>query len=139
MTTSKPVRARASGPIVAVDFDGTIVEHCYPDIGPEVSGAVDTLIWLNKIGARLILYTMRDGDALTQAHDYLKARGVELWAVNENPEQGEWTMSHKVYAHVYIDDAALGCPLDYPLRGRPHVDWSAVRAWLENKFVPKSI
>lgn len=131
---SKKVKRSLQHLIVAVDFDGTVVEHCYPDIGPEVAGAVDTLKWLQGHGSKLILHTMRDGGHLKAAVAWLMANGVTPWAVNNNPEQGEWTTSHKVYAHVYIDDAALGCPLEYPARGRPYVDWVAVRAWLENAF-----
>lgn len=68
----------------------------------------------------------RDGtDPLTDAVEWCRARGVEFWGVNKNPEQKDWTASPKVYAHVYIDDAAFGCPLRMPARAgsRPIVDW----------------
>lgn len=51
-------------------------------------------------------------------------------AINDNPEQLSWSLSRKVYAHLYIDDAALGCPLIAVAGGRPYVDWVEVRKYL---------
>lgn len=131
--------------IIAVDFDGTIVEHLYPAIGQDVPYAIKTLADLIANGHKIILYTMRSDTEptgklpdnikpypkgrkpLTEAVDYLKARGIILYGVNENPTQKEWTSSPKVYADLYIDDSALGCPLKKSLRGMTVVDWLAVR------------
>jgi hypothetical protein len=125
--------AKDSGYIIAVDFDGTCVEHNYPAIGMEVEGAVDVLRTLNKRGHRIILNTMRSGEKLDAAVKWFRDRKVELWAVNRNPEQEEWTSSPKVYADLYIDDSALGCPIMFidGLR-KPVVKWSKVRTLLEN-------
>lgn len=114
--------------IIAVDFDGTIVEHRYPDIGEPCPGAIDCMRQFASAGAKLILWTMRHGKELSDAVDYLKDAGIELFGVNENPNQKSWTDSPKVYAHIYIDDAAFGCPLRESARmgGRPYVDWDAV-------------
>lgn len=112
--------------IIAVDFDGTLVEHEYPRIGPEVPFAFETLkLWMGQ-GHRLILYTMRSGEKLKEAVDFCMGRGVDFWGVNQNPEQHEWTDSPKVYAHQYIDDAAYGCPLIKKTGARPYVDWSSL-------------
>ncbi|MBO5832682.1 MAG: hypothetical protein J6Q95_05260 [Alistipes sp.] len=118
--------------IIAVDFDGTCVEHDYPAVGMDVEGAVETLRALQARGHRLILYTMRSDELLDAARRWFKERNIELWAVNENPEQSEWTSSPKVFAHYYIDDAALGCPVMF-IDGvrRPVVCWAKVRTWLE--------
>lgn len=118
--------------VIAIDFDGTCVEHDYPAIGMEVEGAVDTLRALNKRGHRLILYTMRSGEKLEAALKWFKDRKITLWAVNRNPEQEEWTESPKVYADIYIDDSALGCPIMF-IDGvrRPVVKWAKVRTQLE--------
>ena len=118
--------------IIAVDFDGTCVEHDYPAVGMDVEGAVETLRALQARGHRLILYTMRSGELLDAARRWFKERNIELWAVNENPEQSEWTSSPKVFAHYYVDDAALGCPVMF-IDGvrRPVVCWAKVRTWLE--------
>ncbi len=125
--------AKDKGYIIAVDFDGTCVEHNYPAIGMEVGGAVETLRALNKRGHRIILNTMRSGDKLAAAVRWFHDRGIELWDVNRNPEQEGWTSSPKVYADIYIDDSALGCPLMF-IDGtrRPVVKWAKIRQLLEN-------
>ncbi|MBO5882665.1 MAG: hypothetical protein J6Q21_05445 [Alistipes sp.] len=124
--------ANNTSSIIAVDFDGTCVEHEYPAIGLEVEGAVDVLRALNKRGHRIILYTMRSGDKLNAAVKWFEDRKIELWAVNRNPEQEEWTESPKVFADLYIDDSALGCPIMF-IDGvrRPVVKWAKVRTQLE--------
>jgi len=118
--------------IIAIDFDGTIFEHEYPEIGPEVPGAFEWMRKLQKAGAELILWTMRcdgpsDGDVLTRAVEACRERGIEFYGVNKNPRQG-WSNSPKAYANVYVDDAAFGCPLIQNRKpaGRPYVDWSKV-------------
>jgi hypothetical protein len=118
--------------VIAIDFDGTCVEHEYPSVGMDVEGAVETLRALSNKGHRLILFTMRSGDKLDKAVKWFKDRNIELWAVNENPEQKQWTESPKVFADVYIDDAALGCPIMF-IDGvrRPVVNWRKVREQLE--------
>ena len=75
--------------IIAVDFDGTIVEHRYPAIGPEKEGAIDTLKLLSREGNKLILFTVRDGELLDQAVEYCRRRGLEFFAVNSNTPQNE--------------------------------------------------
>lgn len=129
-------------PVIAVDFDGTLVIHRYPDIGEEVPDAV---YWCKRwvdAGARLILYTIRDGFHLEAAVEWCQDRGIELWGENENPDQASWSQSRKVYAHVYVDDAAACAPLisppapsewpmppkpgDWTIEPRPHLDWSKV-------------
>lgn len=112
--------------IIAVDFDGTIVEHEYPDIGPPVPRAIRTLQDLVAAGHKIILWTMRDGEHLAAAVGYLAEHGVALWGANRNPDQ-DWSASPKAYAHIYIDDAAVGCPLVRGGEGRPYVNWAAVR------------
>lgn len=119
--------------VIAVDFDGTIVEHEYPEIGKPVPGAFKWLKEFKNHGADLILWTMRSdseasGNTLQQAVDFCRTNGVEFWGVNTNPTQETWTKSRKVYAHAYIDDAAVGCPLRENPRsgGRQFVDWDIV-------------
>ena len=128
--------AKDKGYVIAVDFDGTCVEHNYPAIGMDVEGAVEVLRELNKHGHRIILNTMRSGQRLEAAVRWFRDRKIELWAVNRNPEQDQWTSSPKVYADIYIDDSALGCPLIF-LEGvrSPVVDWKRVRRALESDGV----
>jgi hypothetical protein len=121
--------------IIAVDFDGTCVEHEYPKVGADVPGAVQVLRRLRANGHKLILWTMRsDSDEhtpLTDAVNWFKSHSIELFGVNNNPTQHGWTQSPKAYAQIYIDDAALGCPLrQSPKMGnRPIVDWEKVAAY----------
>lgn len=116
--------------IIAVDFDGTIVDHRFPEIGPFIPGAIDYLKEFKENGATLILWTMRSdggdfGDVLTQAVSACEGQGVIFDNANQNPQT--WTTSPKAYAHVYIDDAAFGCPLKmYDFTRQPCVDWSIV-------------
>ncbi len=116
--------------IVAIDFDGTIVEHVFPEIGAPVPGALDWMKKFQKAGAQLILWTMRSdyqeaGNVLSEAVAYCAKNGIVFYGVNENPDQ-TWSDSPKAYAHTYIDDAAAGVPLIYPDEGRPYVDWDVV-------------
>lgn len=117
--------------LLAVDFDGTIVDHQFPGIGLPVPGAFIWLKALKGAGATLILWTMRsDGQAygptLTQAVDFCKRHGVEFDFVNSR--KLDWTDSPKVFANAYVDDSAIGCPLRENPRmgGRPFVDWDVV-------------
>lgn len=98
--------------IIAVDFDGTIVEHRYPEIGKELPFATSTLKLLtNKHNHRLILWTVRHGRLLQEAVDWCKERGVEFYAVNRNFPEEEVDNENgycKVNAELFIDDRNLG-------------------------------
>lgn len=111
---------------IAVDFDGTIVEHCFPEIGPAVPGAIDWLKRFVDAGAELILWTVRGNAYLETAADYCKTNGIQLLALNRNPGQQSWSPSPKAYAAIYIDDAAFGCPVIPSTTGRPMVNWAIV-------------
>lgn len=91
---------------IAVDFDGTIVEHEYPAIGKEKLFAFQTLKELEKRGARLILWTFRTGKELDDAVEYCRRNGIEFYAVNKNyPEEiFADTVSRKIDADIFIDD-----------------------------------
>lgn len=95
---------------IAVDFDGTIVEHEYPKIGKEKLFAFRTLKELEKQGANLILWTFRTGKELEEAIEYCRDNGIEFYAINKNyPEEVvDETVSRKIDADIYIDDKNLG-------------------------------
>lgn len=114
---------------IAIDFDGTVVQHKYPNIGEDI-GAKPYLKALIRNGHKLILNTMRSGKELDDAIVWFKVNNIELYGINENPSQKEWTSSPKVYAQLYIDDAALGIPLRDDLGERPYVNWLAVGVYL---------
>ena len=107
--------------IIAVDFDGTIVEHRYPEIGKEIPFAVTTLKELQKDGHKLILWTVREGEYLDAAVKWCEARGLTFIAVNRNLAEkgpGESLETNSVYsrklkAHLFIDDRNIGGLLDW--------------------------
>lgn len=110
--------------IIAVDFDGTIVEHRYPEIGEEIPFALKTLKSLNELGHKLILWTFRSGKELQEAVDFCRANGVDFFAVNNNTpdEIYDPESSRKIYADVYIDDRnILGIP-----------DWLTIYKMIKN-------
>lgn len=108
--------------VIAVDFDGTIVEHRYPQIGKELPFAVSTLRQLQKEQPelRLILWTVREGELLRQAVDWCAERGLTFFAVNSNyPEELPTEASagqgcRKVTADLYIDDRNFGTLPSWP-------------------------
>lgn len=100
----------ADSKVIAVDFDGTIVEHKYPEIGREMLFAFATLKALKQKGHKLILWTIRTGDLLRDAVEYCKENGVEFYAVNKNyPEEKlDENVSRKLNADIFIDDRCIG-------------------------------
>jgi hypothetical protein len=120
--------------VIAVDFDGTCVTHEYPRIGKDI-GAVPVLKKLIDAGHQLILFTMRSGKELQDAVDWFINNNIVLYGININPEQSSWTKSNKAYAHLYIDDAGIGCPLifDDNIARRQFVDWVKVEEILKQK------
>ncbi len=96
---------------IAIDFDGTIVEHRYPKIGPEIPFATETLKMLIQQHHRLILWTVREGELLKEAVEWCRERGVEFYAVNQDypeEEKGHRGFSRKLKADLFIDDRNLG-------------------------------
>lgn len=120
---------------IAIDFDGTCVTHDYPKVGKDI-GAVPVLKKLTDSGHKLILNTMRSGKELDDAVQWFIDNDIPLCGVNENPTQKSWTASPKVYAHLYIDDAALGCPLmfDHAVSNRPFVNWKLVDQYIDRNL-----
>lgn len=100
--------------IIAVDFDGTIVEHAYPKIGKERPFATATLRQLLKDGHLLVLWSVREGKLLEEAVEWCKERGIVFYAVNKNADE-EGTeaadnpnYSRKLKVQLFIDDRNLG-------------------------------
>jgi hypothetical protein len=114
--------------IIAVDFDGTIVEHRYPAIGPELPFAIDTLRQLAAEGHRLILWTVREGQYLDEAVEFCRSRGLEFYAINrdypeEEPERNN-RFTRKLKADLWIDDRNLG--------GLP--DWGTIYEMIHHRL-----
>ena len=118
--------------IIAIDFDGTIVTHDYPRVGKPIPLAKEIINMLTDNGHLCFLWTMRDGETLEAAKKYCKDNGIMLCNYNQSPDQ--FSNSPKQYATIYIDDAALGCPLRYDsgMSRRPYVDWYRIAGMLTN-------
>ncbi len=111
---------------IAIDFDGTIVEHRYPEIGAEIPFAIETLKMLIKERHRLILWSVREGELLEEAVEYCRQRGVEFYAVNKDypeEENGHSNYSRKLKVDMFIDDRNLG--------GLP--DWGTIYRMIKEK------
>ena len=97
---------------IAVDFDGTIVEHKYPAIGKELPFATETLRMLIADRHKLILWTVREGELLEEAINWCKERGIEFYAVNRDyPEETVESNNHfsrKLKVDMWIDDRNIG-------------------------------
>ena len=97
---------------IAVDFDGTIVKHKYPEIGEEIPFAVETLKELQKEQHRIILWSVREGALLDEAVQWCHERGLDFYAVNRDyPEETTENNPHfsrKLKVDVFIDDRNLG-------------------------------
>lgn len=134
---------------ICIDFDGTCVTHEFPKVGKDI-GAVPVLKKLVEAGHKLILFTMRSnrpvanetGDPTTDlflddAINWFKQNDIPLHGINENPMQKNWTNSPKAYGQLYIDDAALGCPLKLAYSDNEekmfiqYVDWVKVEEMLK--------
>ena len=103
---------------IAVDFDGTIVEHRYPEIGREIPFAVDTLKMLSRDGHRLILWSVREGRLLDEAVAWCRERGLEFYAVNKDypeEERSHDNYSRKLKVELFIDDRNIGGLPDWGL------------------------
>ena len=97
--------------IIAVDFDGTIVEDRYPEIGKAKLFAFETLKKLQSDGHRLTLWTYRSGKALQDAVDFCEKNGIEFYGINNSfigEEFDESKASRKINADIFIDDRNLG-------------------------------
>ncbi len=121
--------------IIAVDFDGTIVEHKYPEIGREIPFAIETLKKLqHEHHHRLILWTVRAGKELEEAIEFCRARGLEFYSHNCNfpAEELENNTSRKLGVDLFIDDRNLGGLPDWGVIYRQIVSNKAFEPIIEN-------
>ncbi|MBQ4353220.1 MAG: hypothetical protein II758_06555 [Prevotella sp.] len=117
---------------IAVDFDGTIVTHEYPNIGKELPFAVETLRQLQRDGHKIILWSVREGQLLEEAIEWCRARGLEFYASNKDyPEETRQDKhySRKLKAELFIDDRNLG--------GLP--DWGTIYRMINEKLTLSDI
>ncbi len=119
--------------LIAVDFDGTIVEHRYPAIGREIPFAIETLKRLRDERHKIILWTVREGRLLDEAVAFCRERGLEFYAVNRDyPEEEEGRNNHysrKLKVDLFIDDRNLG--------GLP--DWGTIYDMVHNRLTYETL
>lgn len=95
---------------IAVDFDGTIVEDAYPNVGKARMFAFETLKALQEDGHLLILWTYRHGKSLAEAVEFCRNNGIEFFAINKSypDELNDDSKSRKILADIFIDDRNIG-------------------------------
>ncbi len=100
----------SSSKLIAIDFDGTIVEDKYPDIGKPLMFAFETIKKMQEDGHRLVLWTYRKGKKLDEAVEFCKKNGIEFYAVNKNFVEEDYTpdVPRKLKADIFIDDRNIG-------------------------------
>jgi len=110
--------------IIAIDFDGTIVEDAYPKIGKPMIFAFETMRKLQSEGHRLILWTYRTEKKLQEAVDFCKQQGLEFYAINKSypEEEFDGKISRKINATFFVDDRNIG----------GFIGWTAVHKLLLN-------
>jgi hypothetical protein len=118
---------------IAVDFDGTIVEHKYPYIGKEIPFAIETLKRLAEERHKLVLWTVREGRLLDEAVAFCRERGLEFYAVNQDDQDTVPVKSNhhsrKLKVDVFIDDRNVG--------GLP--DWGMIYEMINRKMTYEEV
>jgi len=95
-------------PVIACDFDGTLVNHAYPDIGEPIEYAVQCMKYFSTIGCKNILWTCRNGIQLVQAIAWVYDNEIEFLKFNQNIDDIGFYPMPKIYADFYIDDRNIG-------------------------------
>jgi len=132
MNRARRIEEKEHDMILGIDFDGTCVDNCFPEIGEDVPGCVDALLRLSAAGHELYLWTCREGKRLEEAERWFGERGIPLAGINRRSDQDP--AQPKLWAHKFVDDAAVGCPtvLYYSLRG-PVVNWPEIERLLQQE------
>ncbi len=115
--------------IIAIDFDGTIVEDCFPEVGKMIPGAKEVINELYAEGNKIIIWTSRSGIALARAIEWLVKSGIRYHHINEscpdNLKEYGGKDTRKVFADIYIDDKGL---INLP------PDWYEIREMIRDKL-----
>lgn len=96
--------------IIAVDFDGTLCEDQFPNIGKPNALIIEWLKSIRHKGHKIILWTCRINDRLIEAVKWCAANGLIFDAVNDNLQHNidqYGTNPRKVFADLYIDDKSI--------------------------------
>jgi hypothetical protein len=93
--------------IYSVDFDGTLCDDRWPDIGSPNRRLIEHLKNLRTVGNELILNTMREDNLLDAAVEWCAGYGLYFDAVNDNLPRMKAKYNNnprKIFADVYVDD-----------------------------------
>lgn len=96
--------------IIAIDFDGTLVEDKFPFIGEPREWVWSSVKEAQRCGVKIILWTSRDNERLKDAVEFCVSRGLHFDAINDNLDECKVMFNNntrKVYANEYWDDKAV--------------------------------
>lgn len=93
--------------VIAVDFDGTIVESKFPKIGRLKKEIADRVRQEKAKGNVIIIWTCRGGEKLNEALQFLTDNNIPYDYVNENPLNPYGDTTRKIFADEYWDDKAV--------------------------------
>lgn len=97
--------------ILAIDFDGTIVDHIYPEIGELKPNAKEIINRLHEEGHEIIIWTCRNGEHEVKVREFLDLNGIKFHTINEHLPRILDMFDNdcrKIYGDIYIDDRMLG-------------------------------
>jgi len=97
--------------VVAIDFDGTIVEDNYPEIGKLLPQAKESIQEIKELGTTIVIWTCRMDDKAEQAKEFLTKNEIPFDYFNENTDERKrfyGNDSRKISADIYIDDRGAG-------------------------------
>ena len=96
--------------IIAIDFDGTLCQNNYPEIGRENDKLIAAIPLMQSMGILVVLWTCRENEDLDKALAWCQKHNLQFDAVNENcsyiTEQFQWN-TRKIHADEYWDDHAV--------------------------------
>lgn len=116
--------------VIAVDFDGCLCHSEWPEIGPPAEGVLLRLREEQQRGAKIVLWTCRDGELLEQAVAWCAERGITFDDVNEQIPELKGTFgndSRKIFASEYWDDRAVR--MSFQECWRQEILEDAVKTW----------
>ncbi|MDO4584893.1 MAG: hypothetical protein Q4D62_12415 [Planctomycetia bacterium] len=117
--------------VVAVDYDDTCVIGDYPQQGTTIPDAVESLKLFDRMGMKIILLTLREGDALQTAMEWFQKYEIPLYDINNNPD---FPGSRKVAADIYIDDKNADAAIVKVYSGKWILDWEDVTRKVIRRF-----
>lgn len=112
---------------IGLDFDGTCVEHCFPQIGQAAPNVQEALEYFKATGRKIYLFSVRSSSYILQCKSWFANRGLLLDGYQVIPGQSSWTDSPKMHVDLFIDDRAFGAPLIMPPGfNSPVINWKAI-------------